>query len=76
MYNWNCYSSIPFARIAPGFLNVFAFTLNAKNTFNGIQVKRISRHLDEQHRCVQRHCQGSENCLPVRTEKSDVQWHL
>lgn len=38
--------AIPLARVEPGSLKCVGFN-DAKNAFNGIQVKRVSRHFDE-----------------------------
>ena len=38
--------AIPLARVEPGSLKCLGFH-DAKNAFNGIQVKRVSRHFDE-----------------------------
>ena len=63
--------TIPLARVEPCSLKCVGFH-NAKNAFNGIQVKRVSRHFDEgMFFCTNTFCTATSLCIEAlsRTRK-------
>ena len=63
--------TIPLARVEPCSLKYVGFH-DAKNAFNGIQVKRVSRHFDEgMFFCTNTFCTATSLCIEAlsRTRK-------